>query len=260
MTGDDDGYGRVTSGFYDGAYARLRDSSGDAAWYRSLAREARGPVLELGAGTGRVLLPIARELEPQGVACVGVDRSPEMLNALRAKGLPANLRLAEGSMQDFDLAPERFALIFSAFRAFQHLDRVEDQLGCLARVRDHLAPGGAFAFDVFHPRLDRIAILEEPESEDARWVQGGDEIVRFASARRDPVNQRVHVRMRYERWRADVRVADEGVAFDMRYFFRFELEHLLARAGFADLSLYGDFQGAPFAAGASDFVVVARVA
>ena len=96
-------------------------------FYRRLARESGGPVLELGCGTGRVLLPIAAD----GIACTGLDPSEAMLEELRRKRPPRNLRLVSGRMQDFDLAPERFALVFSAFRAFQHLLSVEDQLACL---------------------------------------------------------------------------------------------------------------------------------
>jgi SAM-dependent methyltransferase len=258
VTHADDGYGATTARFYDAAYAGLRDPSGDAAWYARLAREAQGPVLELGAGTGRVLLPIARELAPRGVACVALDHSPAMLAALRAKGPPSSLRLVEAPMQDFELPGERFALIFIAFRAFQHLVGVGDQLHCLACVRRHLAPGGAFAFDVFVPQLARTAVTVEPEAEDARWREGDDEIVRYTSVRRELDRQLMHLRMRYERRRGDRVLSEESAAFDMRYFFRYELEHLLARAGFAHVELRGDFSGAPFGPDATDFVVLAR--
>ena len=257
MHSNDDGYGRTTAHFYDGVYAGLRAGSGDADWYARLARRAGGPVLELGAGTGRVLLPIARELEPADIPCVGLDRSPSMLAALAGKGLPRNLRLVEAAMQDFALG-ERFALVFSAFRSFQHLYAVEDQMRCLECVRRHLAPGGAFAFDAFIPNLGRTAIVEEPEAKDARFEQGEVEVVRFTSVRREHDRQLIHVRMRYERRHEGHVVGEEVVTFQMRYFFRFELEHLLARAGFSDVALYGDFNGTPFGPAATDFVVVAR--
>ena len=85
-------------------------------------------MLELGCGTGRVLLPIAR----LDVACVGLDLSPGMLDVLRSKAPPPNLTLVQASMTDFDLGTERFQLVFSAFRAFQHLYTVEEQLAALA--------------------------------------------------------------------------------------------------------------------------------
>ena len=200
-----DSYGRVTARYYDAAYGAMSSLGADLGFYLGLAREAAGPILELGCGTGRALLPIMAE----GIPCTGVDESPPMLAALAAKSPPANLRLVQASMQDFDLQPDRFALIFSAFRAFQHMYTVEDHLACLACVRRHLAPGGCFAFDVFNPRLARIAILEEPEEEDLRFELDGDEVVRFASVRREPDLQLQHVHMRYERRRGGKVVSED---------------------------------------------------
>jgi hypothetical protein len=160
-------------------------------------------------------------------------------------------------MQSFELGGDRFMLIYSAFRAFQHLYTVEDQLACLRQVRRYLAPGGIFAFDVFNPDLARTAVVEEPEIEDARAELEGDEIVRYAAVRRDQAAQILHVAMRYERRRAGQVVSSDRVEFRMRYFFRFELEHLLARAGFERVAFYGDFERAPLTA-QNGFVIVAR--
>ena len=247
-------YGGVTARYYDAAYGQVATLGPDAEFYRSLAREAAGPVLELGCGTGRALLPIAAD----GFPCTGLDASQEMLSALLAKSPPETLRLVRSPMQEFDLGGDRFALIFSAFRAFQHLYNVEDQLACLACVRRHLAPGGVFAFDVFNPRLSRMGVDEEPEAEDLRFRLEGDTVVRYVSVTRDRARQRIHVRMRYERSRDGRVLADEVVEFDMRYFFRYELEHLLRRAGFEELTLYGDFDQSPVTDGCPAFVWVAR--
>jgi SAM-dependent methyltransferase len=211
-------------------------------------------VLEIGCGTGRALLPIARA----GFACVGLDASPAMLDVLRAKGPPANLRLVQARMQEFDLAPERFRLIFSAFRPLQHLYTVEDQLACLACVRRSLAPGGRLAFDVFVPDLLRIARSEEPEFEEDRFRQGDDEIVRFTSLRRDLPTQMTDVTMRLERRREGKVVGEEVERFRMRWYHRYELEHLLARAGLEIVALYGDFDRSPFDARSREMVFVAQ--
>jgi len=246
-------YEEVHARWYDcGAYAARED----AAFYLDLARESGGPVLEIGCGTGRVLLPIARN----GLACVGVDESPAMLEQLRTKAPPPNLRLVTAPMQDFDLGPERFRLIFSAFRPFQHLYTVEDQLACLGCVRRHLAPDGVFAFDVFHPALDRLARDVEPEYEEDRSQDGEDEIVRLASIRRDIATQTQEVTMRFERRRDGVAVGSEQERFRMRWYHRYELEHLLARAGFAIVALYGDFDRRPFDRDAKEMILVTRVA
>ena len=255
VSGFDDSYGRTTARFYDAAYHDNRQTAGDVAFYRALAREGGGPVLELGCGTGRVLLPIAAD----GFPCTGLDASRHMLDALRAKSTFPNLRLVHAPMQRFDLPGERFGLIFSAFRAFQHMYTVEDQLACLACARRHLAPGGRLAFDVFAPRLARMAQREEPENLELRFEKDGESVVRYVSVVRDVAEQINTVRFRYERSAGGKVVANERVEFRMRWFWRFELEHLLARAGFTDVEIYGDFDRRPVAADTPAFVVVASV-
>jgi SAM-dependent methyltransferase len=255
MVSFDESYGEVTARYYDRAYAALRDDS-DVNFYRALARAAAGPVLELGVGTGRVLLPIAAD----GIPCTGLDLSQPMLNALRRKPHPPTLRLVHGPMHAFDLAGERFALIYSAFRAFQHLVHVEDQLACLECVRRHLAPGGTFAFDVFFPDYARLAQRNPPPVEDARFLDGDDVIVRLTEVHPVIERQLLDVRMRYERWRGGQAFRSESVVFELRYFFRYELEHLLARAGFGSVAIYGDFARSPIGPASLHQVVVARVA
>jgi ubiquinone/menaquinone biosynthesis C-methylase UbiE len=254
-SGLDDEYGRTTARFYDAAYDRSAQLDGsDLRFYAEEARAGGGPVLELGCGTGRVLLELARA----GFPCTGLDASQHMLSRLREKSSYKNLRLVHAPMQRFDLPGERFGLIFSAFRAFQHLYTVEDQLECLACVRRHLAPGGRFAFDVFAPRMARTALAEEPEQVDLRFELDGEEIARHARVSRDFVAQLLTVRFRYERQRDGQTVGNELATFRMRWFWRFELEHLLARAGFAQVQIFGDFARSPVGAETPAYVVVAR--
>jgi len=248
----DDAYGRTTARFYDAAYHDNPNVGRDAEFYRALAREGAGPVLELGCGTGRVLLQIAAD----GFPCTGLDASRHMLDALRAKSSFPNLRLVHAPMQRFDLGGDRFGLVYSAFRAFQHLYTVEDQLGCLACVRRHLAPGGRLAFDVFQPRLARMAQPEEPEFLELRFEHGGESVARFTRVTRDPVAQVISVHFRYERSRDGQPLGEAH--FRMRWFWRYELEHLLVRAGFREIEIYGDFDRSPVGPDSPAFVVVAR--
>ncbi len=251
---DADAYGPGGAGYCDSAFDLFRSSSGDVEFYRNLAREAGGQVLELGCGTGRVLLPIARD----GIACTGLDSSEAMLERLRRKNPPENLRLVAGPMQSFDLGEDRFALIFSAFRGFQHLLTVEDQLACLAAVRRHLTPAGLFAFDVFAPKLERVAQFQEPEFEEARWREADAEIVRFTSVTRDPVSQVSDVTFRYERRREGSPTESRSTRTKMRHFFRYELEHLLARAGFKDIEILGGFDRRPYDYVSGETVILAQ--
>ena len=249
-------YGRFEARYYDPTYERLRDPSGDTGFYLSLAQETGGPVLELGCGTGRVLLPIARA----GIDAVGLDQASEMLATLAAKEPPATLRLVEGAMTDFDLGPQRFRLVFSAFRPFQHLTTVDEQLACLACVRRHLAPGGLFAFDVFFPDLRRLADPEGHEWEEARFADGDAEVTRYARTVPDTATQVLQVRFRYVRRRGDEVLSEHAVDFTMRWFYRWELEHLLARAGFETVACYGSFDRQPFGRAAREIILLARAA
>ena len=246
-----------TARFYDAAYAAMPSLGPDARFYEKLAAEIGGPVLEVGCGTGRVLLPIAT----RGFECAGVDASPAMLGEFRRKPGAGTIALSCARMQSFDLGDRRFRLIYSAFRAFQHLETVDDQLACLARVRAHLAPGGVFAFDVFNPRLERIALDDEPEAQDLVFVLDGRAMRRFTRIARDRATQLMQVTMRYVAdASADSRQPAEEtrVTFSMRWFWRYELEHLLPRAGFTQVEMFGDFDRSPIRRDSPAFLVVAR--
>lgn len=250
MYGSD--YDDLIASYYDAGYATLEHLGLDVAFYRQLASEAGGPVLELGCGTGRALLEVVQA----GQSVTGLDSSPAMLEVARGS-VPPSVRLVRADMRDFDLDDTRFALIFSAFRAFQHLETVEDQLRCLACARRHLAPGGMLAFDVFHPSLERMALDEEPETEDLRFAFEGDEVVRYARVVRDRATQSMDICFRWVRNRDGAVIADDETSFRMRYFFRYELEHLLARAGF-EAEIFGDFDRSAVGRDSPSFVVVAR--
>ena len=247
----DETYDRLIAEHYDGTYDELRTPSGDAAFYARLAARTGGPALELGCGTGRVLLPIAAT----GVECVGLDASPAMLDVLRSKNPPANLTLHQSTFESFSL-DRRFALITCPFRCFQHLATVEAQLSCLASVRAHLAPGGLFAFDVFDPDLARMAVSSEPETLDATFSDGEDQIQRFASVIRHNATQTQEVTFRYERRRNGTVIDSTDTSITMRWFYRFKLEHLLTLAGFELEALYSDFNEREYD-GSGEFVVVA---
>jgi len=243
-----DEYEGVLARNYDALYGVMRDPSGDAAFYRGLAEESGGPVLELGCGTGRVLLPIAA----LGIPCVGVDASPAMLAALRAKNPPPNLELVEGRMETFDLGARRFRLVTAPFRAFLHLLDMPSQLAALANIRRHLEPGGTFAFDIFDPKLAWISAPGENERLDATFTIDGVETRRFAKVRTNLATQIMDVTFRFEPAQTD-----GNTTVRLRWFYRYEMEHLLARAGFTDVTLYGGYDRRPWRP-EGETVIVAR--
>lgn len=245
-------YNAVIARYYDGAYETMLALGADVRFYSELALECSGPVLELGCGTGRVLLELTR----RGLECVGLDSSRAMLERLRERAGAASPELVLGRMQDFDLSPRRFQLVYAAFRPFQHLYTIAEQLSCLHTVRRHLEPGGRFAFDVFNPKLDRVSELTEPEAADLRFQQGGCEVVRYVSLRRDPARQMVEALMRFETQERGQVIKNETELIRMRWFTRFELEHLMVRAGYENVTIYGDFERSPVEHGSPELVVV----
>jgi ubiquinone/menaquinone biosynthesis C-methylase UbiE len=178
-----------------------------------------------------------------------------MLAMFRAKNPPGNVRLVESRMEALDLGAARFRLVTIPFRALSHLLSVDAQLAGLESARRHLAPGGTLALDVFDPKLERMALSEEPESLAVTFWEGKHEVRRWDSIRRDSTTQIMNVTLRFE---GDVPELAGSAEVQLRWFYRYELEHLLARTGFADVSFFGGFDRRPWTAG-GETVVIARV-
>ena len=198
--------------FYD--HMPFKQVAGDIDFYLGYAAEAAGPVLELGCGTGRVLMPLAE----RGTSITGLDISPLMLEACRAKleSLTAPVRervsLVEASMHDFKLN-ERFGMIFSAFRSFQILIDVEDQLACLRCVSDHLQDDGRLILDVFDPYLPFLvdeSRKEESGREEPFTLPDGRVVDRPGALHQVQRLQRRRARRRSHHGRADGRAAADA--------------------------------------------------
>jgi len=231
----------------------------DVGFYLDEAKAAGGSVLEVGCGTGRILLPIARA----GSRITGIDGSKHMLERCRAKltaepaAVQSRVKLAQHDMRDFNLG-EKFALIIAPFRVVQHLTTIDDQLRFLATVARHLAPQGRLSFDVFNPRFDLLVGADGVEREDTPEQRLPD----GRTFRRTYRVARV-------RWMDQVSEAEliyyvDGTryvqAFEMRWYLAAELRNLLARAGFRVREMYGDFARGPLVDGCPELVVTAEFA
>lgn len=235
----------------------------DIGFYVDLCRRAGGRVLELGCGTGRVLIPAAAA----GATVVGLDVSPHMLARCMARlaaepdETRARANVVQASMTEFTLKGE-FALVIIPFRPFQHLIAVEDQMACLKHVHSHLRPGGRLAFDVFQVNLDMITdagIFEEiedmPEFElaDGRRLRRSSRHV--ATHRSEQYNE---IEIIYYLTDTDGKTQRLVHAFPMRYFFRYELEHMLALCGFRVLDVFGDFDRSPLKDHSPEMIFIAE--
>jgi SAM-dependent methyltransferase len=230
----------------------------DAAFYRELARDADGPALEVGVGTGRVYL----ELLNEGLDVDGIDVSERMLERCREKartdGLDVSVRVADVTTFDPD---REYGLVYVPARAFNHLPTLADQRAALDRIREALAPGGTLALNTFVPGFEVVA--EEYGDPRAEFVERDGERYRLVRETRlhDEVEQVARIRQAV--YRAD----DEGQANDDRRAAADESttddEHVAARetplalipkrqfellfetAGFGDWTVYGGFDREP---------------
>ncbi len=239
---DDDRDAYLEPALYDLAYSWHTD---DLPFYVARAKEARGPVLEAGCGTGRVLLPTLQA----GVDIDGFDLRAGMIAHLarKAAALGFQPKLSVADMRDVTM-PRRYALITIPFRAFQHLLTTADQVAALRCMREHLESGGALVFDVFFPSFERLvqpdgeAILER----EFPHPETGLPVAMYVTRRSDRVEQVLHVE------REIVESDPRGYAgpthrdrFSMRWTWKPEMELLLAAAGFSRWSVAGGFDGRP---------------
>jgi len=239
--------------FYDVVYARVRDGV-DNEYYLSKMAGAGGPVLEVGSGTGRLL----REALRRGVDAWGIDVNPSMVARCREQ-LPAGARERASVADAVSMRlGRRFALVGAPFRVLSHVASVEDQLRLLDTVHEHLVPGGTFVFDLYVPNL-KLLLEGMPETcdFDGEWSPGR-RLRRFVSSTpADLSRQTNRVTMRFVWDEADGERRGDW-EFDMRFFFRFEVEHLVARSKLRLEALHGDFAGGPLTAGSRELVAVCR--
>jgi SAM-dependent methyltransferase len=246
-------YPDVVARFYDTVYAQVRDGVDNDFYLRKMA-EAGGPVLEVGVGTGRLLV----EALARGIDAYGIDLSPTMIERCRQK-LPAGAkdRVWVGDAVRLE-TDRRFALVVAPFRVLSHVESPEDQLRFLEAVHGVLRPGGAFIFDLYVPALKLLLEgLPERTDFDGHYAPGRRLRRIVSSEPADLVRQTNHVRMGFV-WDEDDGEHQDEWEFDMRFFFRWEIEHLVARSPFALEAIHGDFAASPLGAESSEFVVVCR--
>jgi SAM-dependent methyltransferase len=237
--------------YYDYTYRRRR---ADLDFYRRVARQHGSPILELGAGSGRVAVPLALD----GHRVTGLDLSLPMLEQARARAraLPAGrVDFQAGDMRDFALR-RRFPLVIAPFNVLLHLYEPDDFARCFACVRRHLTPTGRFIFDVRVPHLVELARDPGREYVGRPFIHPSlGRLARYTETfSYDPVKQVQHVTMRMLPQGARRPVE---VLLTQRQIFPAELRALLRLGGLRLQARYGDFSGRPLAPDDAQEIVVA---
>lgn len=229
-------------------YDAWSDPYDDASFYRARLPSPEADVLELGCGTGRVLLPMVD-------ACRyihGIDLSPGMLaicqRKLDERAVSASrARVQVGDITQLDLG-RTFDLITAPFRVMQNLETDEQVDGLLSMIRRHLAPGGIAILNTFRPRGDLQALFDFWSSRDGTaWnqKQTSDGVLRMTDDcrrfQREPLI--VFPILKYQRLENGEVVDSAELPISMRVWYPDELLDRIAGAGFRVTGRWGGYAG-----------------
>ncbi len=228
---------------------------------KSKIQNPKSKILELGCGTGRLLVPLAA----QGGEVTGVDASAAMLavagERLAAAGV-ADYALLTADMSSVNLPPDyRADLMLIALNTFQYLTSVEQQWATLRRLRPHLAAHGRLIIALTGPALWPS---QSGRPDDSLYLQGsypdheGGTVQKWLTSRYDPATQLEQVTFIYDEVKLDGSLRRTLAPLTLRYTYRYEMEHLLAASGYQLERVYGSYDLDPFDANSAHMIFVAQ--
>jgi SAM-dependent methyltransferase len=240
---------------YETAFKRRRE---DIAFFTDLADKKGGPILEYGAGTGRITLPLAR----RGHEVTAVDASPFMLERLCAHVARAprktqdQIQVVRGDMRAYR-TKRRYPLVLATFNVVGHLQTYIDLQRFLKRAREHLAPRGTLAFDVLLPQADELEAdptetfpaprFKHPDS--GAWIRQTE---RFEY---DPEKQLLLIESEF---REEHSRDSLSVPLVLRQWFPKEIEAALLYEGFRAIETFADYTEKPGLLAQNSLVFVVR--
>lgn len=257
MTSRDDPYADLVS-LYDLEHAEFRE---DVDLYLKLAEVVGDPVLELGCGTGRVLVPLASA----GFRVTGVDRSSAMLDRARSAiddaGASERATVVNGGMTEGDRAPGGpFGLVIFALNGLHHLASAAEQRAALVSARRALDPRGMLVIDAMNPTPDLLLTFDGRVEHEGTWeLADGTRVDRFAARTHSASEQRIETRLWYDLLDQEGRLRRVQTRFPLRYVFCSELELLLEATRFAEWRVYGSYDLDPYRDESDRLLVTAEV-
>jgi SAM-dependent methyltransferase len=237
---------------YNEQYRHYRD---DLSFYTSLADNYGSPVLELGAGTARVSVALAKT----GHAVTGIELSKAMVEKGKERIAEENLAhlitLRHGDMRKVQLS-QTFPVVTAPFNTLMHAYTPADQDETLGTVKKHLDPGGVFAFDLYNPNFSNLNVLKR----EAEWEHvGGTNAELFVYQSHDADNQMLESRYYLDTLQEDGTLKRQTSVIKQRYYTRFEIERLLKQHGFQNVQIFGGFDKRRYSTKENNMVVVAKI-
>jgi ubiquinone/menaquinone biosynthesis C-methylase UbiE len=242
--------------FYDWENAQTLGRR-DVPFWRRVAAGAGGPVLELGCGTGRVSLPLARA----GVNLVGIDRSAPMLGRARKRlarsptlQLTNSLAFVRGDIRQLPFEDETFSMVVAPYGILQSLIRPRDLSATLASVARVVAPGGTFGIDLV-PDVPKWREYENRVQ--LRGSAGGAQLTLVESVRQDPTRHLTTFEQKYVERRGG-RTREHRFDLTFRTLTVRQMTRQLETAGFRIDAVLGDYRGRPWDDRADVWIIMAK--
>ena len=242
--------------FYDWENAQTLGRR-DVPFWRRVAAGAIGPVLELGCGTGRVSLPLARA----GVELIGIDRSAPMLERARTRvvrsprlRLGHSPRFVRGDIRALPFDDDAFRMVLAPYGILQSLIRPRDLTATLASVARVLARGGTFGIDLV-PDVPKWR--EYHNRVQLRGRAGGAQLTLVESVRQDPVHHLTTFEQTYIEQRG-TRVREHKFDLTFRTLSVRQMTRQLESTGFLVDAVLGDYRGRPWDDRADVWIIMAK--
>lgn len=233
----------------------------DIDLYLNLALVTGDPVLELGCGSGRLLIPLAEA----GHRVTGLDISTPMLDRARRyaneAGVAELVTLHQGPMTEAGRAAGGpFGIAIVPLNGLMHLTSAAEQRETLSAIRRTLDLRGQLVLDLLNPAPEALRALDQALIHEGSWsVEGGVRIDKLAARRVFPATQMIETDLWYDRIEPDGTVRRTATTYRMRYVHRAELELMLEMAGFAEWQIYGSYELDPFEDTSERLIVTAEV-
>jgi ubiquinone/menaquinone biosynthesis C-methylase UbiE len=231
----------------------------DIPFYLEYAKHQGSPILEIACGTGRVLMPLAEA----GYEVWGIDFSPSMLAKARqnASVLPVEvtkkIHLIQADMRDFQLDLQ-FSLVLVPFRSFLVLLTVDDQIRTLNNIRRHMKEGGILVIDLFVPKYDALTQGKRQATKRIVNPENKHVLYRREDTTYDHADQLIKANYTFEQCDEENNlILSFQKTLELRYIFRYEMEHLLSLSEFNLEEVYGTFDREPYDYKSGEMIFVA---